>query len=174
MSYFLSNSQLAKSLEDLGGGLRMVDFEQLRAERQSLCDKIEERNNELARLRLRCNADTQILAHVREKDHMLDNRIGSELEQLVMYSEEMSTCRNFVNQRKGERDQIRRNFSELSHSVGLLDKPSLLLDFDQIEKQISERKRDIDRIKSNTNTLLDRIKMNTIRLNDDGPSKKHE
>lgn len=31
----------AQKLEDLGNGLRMIDFEQLRAEVQSLSDKIE-------------------------------------------------------------------------------------------------------------------------------------
>lgn len=39
--YMTEIDHKAKSLEDLGNGLRMIDFEQLRAETQSLSDKIE-------------------------------------------------------------------------------------------------------------------------------------
>lgn len=142
----------------------MIDFEQLRAERQSLADKIEERNNELARLRLRCNGDTQILAHVREKEFMVGNFITKEAYELDMYQEEMSTCRNFVNQRKSERDQIRRSFAQLSHSVGLLDKPALLVDYDKLELQIAAKEKEIERLRHNIQSAGKRMDANLKQL----------
>lgn len=47
--------------------MRIIDFEQLKAENQSYADKIEERDEELTRLRAKCENSTQILAHLREK-----------------------------------------------------------------------------------------------------------
>lgn len=54
-------------LDKLGEGMRIMDFEQLKAENQSYADKIEERDEELTRLREKCQTSTQILAHLREK-----------------------------------------------------------------------------------------------------------
>lgn len=148
----------------------MVDFEQLRAERQSLSDKIEgytkiakrnpkilyflcvfisERNNELAKLRLRCNADTQILAHVREKEFMLDNIISMKSAELERCTKEMGEARNDVNRQKSERDTLRKTFNNLSQSCGLLDKPDLLADFDKVQTAIGDRQREIEILRAN-------------------------
>lgn len=150
----------------------MVDFEQLRAERQSLSDKIEgailfhfllmfyvyimslqtkytpERNNELAKLRLRCNADTQILAHVREKEFMLNNILDTKTGDLVRSTNEMSSARNEVNRQKSERDELRKTFNNLSQSCGLLDKPDLLSDYDKVQAAIVERQQDIETLRA--------------------------
>lgn len=134
----LCMTQLAKSLEDLGGGLRLIDFEQLRNACRTLGDKIEERTNDLARLRVRCDAETQILAHMREKEFMIGNFIIRESEELDLYLEEMDTCRQFVNKRKGELEAVRRQFKQLSDASGLLDRPMLQVSFDRTTRQIEE------------------------------------
>ena len=58
-------------------GLHLIDFEQLKIENQSLAEKIEERNEELARLRGKTSQVMQILAHVKEKLHAVsrDNQV---------------------------------------------------------------------------------------------------
>lgn len=143
-------TQLAKSLEDLGGGLRLIDFEQLRNECRTLSDKIEERTNDLARLRVRCDAETQILAHMREKEFMIGNFIIRESEELDMYVEEMDTCRQFVNKRKGELEAVRRLFKQLSDASGLLDRPTLLVSFDRTTQQIEEFEVELAELKAST------------------------
>lgn len=56
-----------QALDKLGKNLRIIDYEQLKMENQSHADKIEERDEELTRLRFKCEKSIQILAHLREK-----------------------------------------------------------------------------------------------------------
>lgn len=103
-----------------------------------------ERNNELAKLRLRCNADTQILAHVREKEFLLDTIIARKTKELERCTLDMNEARNDVNKQKTERDELRKTFANLSQACGLLDKPDLLLDYDKVQAAIVDRQREIE------------------------------
>jgi len=47
--------------EELAEGLHLIDFEQLKIENQSLNEKIEERNEELAKLRKKTATAVQVL-----------------------------------------------------------------------------------------------------------------
>lgn len=46
-------------------GLHMIDFEQLKIENQTLIEKIEERSEELAKLKRKKTLTVQILTHIR-------------------------------------------------------------------------------------------------------------
>jgi predicted nuclease with TOPRIM domain len=48
-------------------GLHLIDFEQLKIENQTLNEKIEERNDELHKLRKKTTTTVQVLTHVKEK-----------------------------------------------------------------------------------------------------------
>eukprot|EP01116_Phalansterium_solitarium_P013084 TRINITY_DN299_c0_g5_i2.p1 TRINITY_DN299_c0_g5~~TRINITY_DN299_c0_g5_i2.p1 ORF type:complete len:594 (-),score=147.98 TRINITY_DN299_c0_g5_i2:1243-3024(-) len=70
-------SSLEKSLrakEELKNGLHLIDFEQLKIENQTFNEKIEERNEELAKMRKKINNTVHILSHVKEK-----LQVGSQL-----------------------------------------------------------------------------------------------
>lgn len=56
-----------KAKEEFGEGLHMIDFEQLKIENQTYNEKIEERNEELMKLKKKINNTVQILTHVKEK-----------------------------------------------------------------------------------------------------------
>lgn len=56
-----------QAVEKLGEGLRLVDFEQLKIEYRGYADKLEEREDELTKLRAKCDSIFQMLAHLREK-----------------------------------------------------------------------------------------------------------
>ena len=45
----------------------MIDFEQLKIENQTFNEKIEERNEELQKLRKKINNTVQVLTHLKEK-----------------------------------------------------------------------------------------------------------
>ena len=51
----------------LADGLHLIDFEQLKIENQTLNEKIEDRNEELSKLRKKLTQTVQVLTHVREK-----------------------------------------------------------------------------------------------------------
>lgn len=48
-------------------GLALIDFEQLKIENQTLNEKIEERNDELHKLRKKTTTTVQVLTHIKEK-----------------------------------------------------------------------------------------------------------
>ena len=56
-----------RAREQLADGLHMIDFEQLKIENQTLHEKIEERNEELTKLKRKKTVTVQVLTHVREK-----------------------------------------------------------------------------------------------------------
>lgn len=62
-----NQEKVLRKKEQLADGLHLIDFEQLKIENQTLNEKIEERNDELAKLRAKIVANVIILSHNREK-----------------------------------------------------------------------------------------------------------
>lgn len=56
-----------KKKEELAEGLHLIDFEQLKIENQTLNEKIEERNEDLHKLKNKNTKTVQILTHTKEK-----------------------------------------------------------------------------------------------------------
>jgi hypothetical protein len=61
------HEQLLRQKEELADGLHLIDFEQLKIENQTFNEKIEERNEELLKLRKKITNVVQVLTHVKEK-----------------------------------------------------------------------------------------------------------
>ncbi|KAJ3193932.1 Coiled-coil domain-containing protein 96 [Irineochytrium annulatum] len=61
------HEQLLRQKEELADGLHLIDFEQLKIENQTYNEKIEERNEELLKLRKKITNIVQVLTHVKEK-----------------------------------------------------------------------------------------------------------
>ena len=53
--------------EQLAEGLHMIDFEQLKINNVDLNEKIEERNEDILKLRKKVTATVEVLTHVKEK-----------------------------------------------------------------------------------------------------------
>jgi hypothetical protein len=62
-----NKEKILKKKEQLADGLHLIDFEQLKIENQTLNEKIEERNEELHKLRTKITSTVVILSHTREK-----------------------------------------------------------------------------------------------------------
>ncbi|KAI9144150.1 hypothetical protein BKA69DRAFT_1025746 [Paraphysoderma sedebokerense] len=58
---------LLRQKEELAEGLHLIDFEQLKIENQTYNEKIEERNEELLKLRKKITNIVQVLTHIKEK-----------------------------------------------------------------------------------------------------------
>jgi hypothetical protein len=78
-----------KAKEELGEGLHMIDFEQLKIENQTYNEKIEERNEELMKLKKKINNTVQILTHVKEKLQFVFAQNESEKKNLNDYDEKV-------------------------------------------------------------------------------------
>lgn len=65
---YLTSSALYMCIqEQLAEGLHMIDFEQLKINNVDLNEKIEERNEEILKLRKKLTSTVQVLAHLKEK-----------------------------------------------------------------------------------------------------------
>lgn len=137
-----------KAKEELGEGLHMIDFEQLKIENQTYNEKIEERNEELMKLKKKINNTVQILTHVKEKLQFVFVENDKEKLNLNFYDEQVKKNRDILNRIKQSRDALRVDNGKLKQNSGLLGNTVLLRDFeecvdqnDNLESQIEYLKR---------------------------------
>lgn len=146
-----------KELETIGGNFHLMDFEQLRMENTIYSDKIEERDEELMRLRDRYSHAIQALAHIREKCSVMEANIEDTKEENVRTEEIVSEIRENLNDLKIERDNNRSQTHKLKVDSGLLNYPSLLIDMESSLKIADVYKNELERIqaayKENRNKL---------------------
>ena len=60
-----------KKMEDYFEGLHIIDFEQLKIENNTLTEKIEDRNEEIHKIKNKINKTVQTLAHLQEKSNFI-------------------------------------------------------------------------------------------------------
>ena len=137
----IKNIQLKNSLsklelqlqrkEELAEGLHLIDFEQLKIENQSLSEKIEERNEELLKLRKKTTTTVQVLNHLKEKLQFVRKesmQLSKTLEQLEL---ELSQQRDVLARAKQQRDALRQENGKLRQQGGLVTDPLLLNDLEE-------------------------------------------
>ncbi|KAK2115437.1 Coiled-coil domain-containing protein 96 [Saguinus oedipus] len=137
----LENVQLKQSLvhfetmmrtqEDLTKGLLLIDFEQLKIENQTFNEKIEERNEELLKLRNKVTNSVQVITHVKEKLHFMDMENACKKTQLAEMEAQVALRRDTLTKAKRAREGLRADNTRLSRRCGLLGKESLLRDLEE-------------------------------------------
>ena len=65
-----------KKMEDYFEGLHIIDFEQLKIENNTLTEKIEDRNEEIHKIKKKINENVQTLAHLQEKSKFISSEKG--------------------------------------------------------------------------------------------------
>merc|ERR1711988_2058338 len=93
-----------QSKEVLGEGLHLIDFEQLKIENQTLNEKIEERNEELLKLRKKTTTTVQVLTHLKEKLQFVQAENQILKHDLADLEIELTNKRDVPTQTKHERD----------------------------------------------------------------------
>ncbi|XP_006042549.1 coiled-coil domain-containing protein 96 [Bubalus bubalis] len=137
----LENVQLKQSLvhfetrmrtqEDLTEGLLLIDFEQLKIENQTFNEKVEERNEELLKLRSKVTNNVQIITHVKEKLHFVDIENMCKKAELMEIETQVAQKRDILTKTKQARDGLRLDNIRLNQKCGLLGKESLLRDMEE-------------------------------------------
>mmetsp|Transcript_16800 Transcript_16800/g.57376 ORF Transcript_16800/g.57376 Transcript_16800/m.57376 type:complete len:374 (-) Transcript_16800:68-1189(-) len=123
--------------EEMGEVLHVIDFEQLKIENQSLNEKIEERNEELLKLRKKTTTTVQVLTHLKEKLQFVQKEnevLKAELEGLDAALVEK---RDLLQRLKRDRDLLRTKNAKLKSQSGLVTSDHLL---DDIDAQKEKRK----------------------------------
>ncbi|KAF6371497.1 coiled-coil domain containing 96 [Rhinolophus ferrumequinum] len=117
--------------EDMAGGLLLIDFEQLKIENQTFNEKVEERNEELLKLRKKVNNNVQIITHVKEKLHFMELENAGRKSQLLDIETQVALKRDILTKTKQARDSLRVDNIKLNLKSGLLGKESLLRDLEE-------------------------------------------
>lgn len=123
-------------LDNLGDGLRVIDYESMMSEVQSLQAVIEGRNEELDRLRQRCFIDTQKIVHMGEKYSQLLWSCEQQKQILNSRKMEEQNMRQNLSEIKKKKDDLRIQQNNLTQRAGLLNKTPLLKDYDSVIYQV--------------------------------------
>merc|ERR1711879_889145 len=125
----------------------------LKIENQTYNEKIEERNEELLKLRKKITSTVQVLTHLKEKLQYVQGENLVQSESLKEVEAELAQSRDILSRTKQARDALRIDNQRPRQNCGLLGNEPLLRDF--------EERRDE---KDDLNSKLDQLKMKHAEL----------
>merc|ERR1711959_624771 len=109
----------------------LIDFEQLKIENQTLNEKIEERNEELHKLRKKTTTTVQVLTHIKEKLQFVQLENQSLKRELADLDTKLTQERGILTKEKRERDELRQSNVGLRQKQGFVNCDLLVSDFEQ-------------------------------------------
>ncbi|XP_066429418.1 cilia- and flagella-associated protein 184 [Eleutherodactylus coqui] len=136
-----------RSKEELAEGLHLIDFEQLKIENQTYNEKIEERNEELLKLRKKITNTVQVLTHVKEKLQFVQAENQQQEEKLMGLEGIMGKKRDILTKTKQARDSLRMDNLKLKQKCGLLGNKVLLRDFEDKVDTTEELRQTLENLK---------------------------
>ncbi|CAE8585961.1 unnamed protein product [Polarella glacialis] len=132
--------QALRKKDELAENLHVIDFEQLKIENQTLNEKIEERNEELHKLRKKTIVTVQIITHMREKVQFVQQEYQVLKAELAQLDQDLGAQRDLVAKTKHERDEHRAEFAKLKQQTGIMNSEHLTKDFEARGEHIRELK----------------------------------
>lgn len=142
----------------------MIDFEQLKIENQTLSEKIEERNEELSKLKRKKTTTVQILTHIREKLRYIENQNIVTSQELVGIDREIISTRNAVTLSKHNREVFRENNVELKRQRGFATSDLLIIDYETRKNTIEMLQQNIKELQERHFLLTKQITTNKLKL----------
>ncbi|XP_048575975.1 coiled-coil domain-containing protein 96 [Nematostella vectensis] len=136
-----------KAKEELAEGLHLIDFEQLKIENQTYNEKIEERNEELLKLRKKITTTVQVLTHLKEKLQFVQAENGDQRTSLRSVEAQAAQKRDILTRTKQVRDALRIENVKLRQKCGLLGNEPLLRDYEVRKDQSDDLNATIENLK---------------------------
>ncbi|KAK3705171.1 hypothetical protein QZH41_013975, partial [Actinostola sp. cb2023] len=136
-----------KAKEELAEGLHLIDFEQLKIENQTYNEKIEERNEELLKLRKKITTTVQVLTHLKEKLQFVQAENGDQRSNLRSVEALAAQKRDILTRTKQVRDALRIENVKLRQKCGLLGNEPLLRDYELRREQSDDLASTIEQLK---------------------------
>ena len=137
--------------EDMGEVLHVIDFDQLKIENQQYLEKIEERNNELLRLKLTTGNTVQVLNTLKHKLHNLSaesewlkRETGARKEALAKISEEITRVEQEKEQALRLDRKLRREGNTESNMPQVLDYVQQKAEAYELERQLNAWNRKVN------------------------------
>ncbi|GIQ87244.1 hypothetical protein KIPB_009243 [Kipferlia bialata] len=122
--------------EQLAGQLHLIDFEQLKIENQTLAEKIEERYEELLKLRKKTVDTVQVLAHVREKLECVTETAQTMKRDLVDLEASVTTKRDTLAKTKQSVQRVRDQLVETRRQLGFSGSEQLVNDYHRRQERV--------------------------------------
>ncbi|CAK88043.1 unnamed protein product (macronuclear) [Paramecium tetraurelia] len=145
------NQKQLKKKEELAEGLHLIDFEQLKIENQTLNEKIEERNEDLHKLKNKNTKTVQMLTHTREKLGYVKAKFQDQEKINQKKKDELEALRKNLGEQKESKDKLRTENLKLKQQTGIVNRPELIQDY-------SNRKKNIDQLKVELEQLEQKLK----------------
>ena len=139
--------QQLRAKEQLAEGLHLIDFEQLKIENQSLREKIEERDDELSRLKKKNTANVQVLTHIKEKLHFVNAQNKVDQKTLSDLDANLATERDKLTKLKAERDSLRASNLKRKQAQGFANSDLLIMDYEKKKAELEVLHQRIDELK---------------------------
>eukprot|EP00792_Barthelona_sp_PAP020_P006150 TRINITY_DN2923_c0_g1_i1.p1 TRINITY_DN2923_c0_g1~~TRINITY_DN2923_c0_g1_i1.p1 ORF type:complete len:397 (-),score=51.37 TRINITY_DN2923_c0_g1_i1:272-1432(-) len=117
---------------------RLMDFEQLKIENQTFNEKIEERNEEILKLRKKIDSTVQILSHVEKKYYHLRKTTQNLDEKLSTLHVQLDSHRNALNTVKAEKTKLNNEVSQYQQDTAVMTNPKLSRDYAIKKEQINK------------------------------------
>lgn len=125
-----------KHKEQVNDGLHLIDFEQLKIENTNLNEKIEERNEDLLKLRKKATTTIHILTHVKEKQEFVKAENVQLNKQVKQLDDTLGELRDTLATRKKDRDVFVNENLRMKEKMPMIGSEDLLLDFELRKKEI--------------------------------------
>ena len=132
-------SAMAKR-EQLADGLALVDFEQLEIENSTLVEKIDDRNEELAKLRKKTTTAVQTLTHMREKLHFVSADVARLTVELATVERAVSEQRARLGLGKKKREITRVETEIARNQQGFAYADQLAIDYEVRKRAVLQLK----------------------------------
>lgn len=125
-----------KEKERLTDGLHLIDFEQLKIENTNLNEKIEERNEDLLKLRKKATTTIHVLTHVKEKLEYVKSENAQLQKQVSELDAELTQLRDRLATCKRNRDTFANDNIRMREKMPMIGSEDLLLDYEVRKKEI--------------------------------------
>lgn len=144
--------------EQLADGLHMIDFEQLKIENNTLNEKIEERNEELSRLKKKITYTVINLSHTREKYQWFLKKNEQKKQELEELTAQLKEKKMEHTKLKAEKEKEQKHLQKMKQLTGIVSQHSLKKDYKQRATAIEELKEENQRLKRRHMFLNEKIK----------------
>merc|ERR1719421_1204191 len=150
--------QALRKKDELAENLHVIDFEQLKIENQTLNEKIEERNEELHKLRKKTIITVQVITHMREKVQFIQQENQVLRADLSQLDTELASQRDLVAKTKHERDDYRSENAKLRQQTGIINSELLTKDYEERTSHIKKLKEELAVLRGKHKKLMKFIK----------------
>lgn len=160
-------------LEDLGGGLKMLDYENLKTEVQTISSNIDLKQEQLDTLQQRFNREQNKFKTAKEKHSQMLEMIEKQKSRHEKLREQQTLMRSNLNQLKTQKTNLRDELNELTQKVGILTRVPLMRNFDDVSDEIQFLSKELfsteetnKKLSTHTEKLIEEVKALKSRASD--------